>query len=154
MKKEAGGSTEGSGNNSGYISWSTDTGWDQYFLESNGSATTVYRYERNDAWAYLSGNLQKQVTNPTNFKMRLNFIDGNALALTIKVKDIYGNETEIGQVCFSGYQKGIQMLDIPFNYVNGTISEIILMVNSNPYQLNLNEDSHCKVEILEALLYK
>jgi len=150
----SGGFEEGLDNDSGYVNWSTDTAWDQYFLESNGSATMVYRYERNDAWAYLTGNLQKQVTNPTNLKMKLNFIDGNVLALTIKVRDTYGNETEIGQVCFSDYQKGIQMFDIPFNYINGTISEIILMVNSNPYQLDLKSDSHCKVEILETLLYK
>lgn len=76
------------------------------------------------------------------------------LALTIKVKDIFGNETEIGQVSFSNYQKGIHTFDIPCNYVNGTISEVILMINSNPYQLDLNKDANCKVEILETSLYK
>lgn len=140
-------------NDSGYINWSTDQVWGQYYLESNDSSIMVYRYNRNAPWAYLTGNLQKQVTNPTNCKMKLNFIDGNILALTIKVKDIWGNETEIGQVSFSNYQKGIHTFDIPINYDCGTINEVILMINSNPYQLDLNKDANCKVEILESSLW-
>lgn len=136
---------------SGYVNWETDAAWDQYLLEKDNSATTVYRHNRNDQWAYLTGNLSNQVTNPKKYRMKLNFIEGNILALTVKVKDIYGNEQEIGQVSYSDYEKGIREFELPVDYV-GKISQIILMINSNPNQLDLRYDANCKVEILEASL--
>lgn len=140
---------------SGSISWSTDPGWAQYALEKNGDSTVVLRYgNQNAAWAYLQGDMQNQVAAPNRFKLKLNFIDGNILALTIKLKDIYGNETEIGQVSYPYASKGIKEFEIPIQAQLGTIKQVILMINSNPYQLDLAADAHCKVELLNAEVYR
>ncbi|MBE5967287.1 MAG: glycosyl hydrolase family protein [Lachnospiraceae bacterium] len=145
----------GSTNHSGTINWSTDEGWAQYTLEKVGTTTIVYRYgNQNAAWANLIGNMQNSVNGANRLKLRLNFIDGNILALTLKVKDTNGNEAEIGQVSYSTWQKGIKELEIPFSTQLGPIKQVILFINSNPYQLDLQTDAHCKVELLNAEVYK
>lgn len=154
-KSNTNGGGGGSNNHSGSINWSTDSAWNQYTLQRSGTTTIVTRYgNQNASWAHLIGNMQNSVNAPNRFKMRLNFIDGNKLALTVKLRDVNGNETEIGQVSFQTWEKGIKEFEIPIYAQMGTVNQVILMINSNPYQLTLPQDASCKVEILNAEVYK